>query len=205
MFLLSMAGLAGPSQPPIAWLGAASPKSGLIVPTAKLALTQAVSQHSPTTALGGFLGCSARRSISSCLHPTRAGPWEGEEVFCCGLSTEDWLWKHGSWRRRLGGAGFPAIVGEIFLLCFSHNCLAVADTVSAAAGLLGQWWLLLPVPAGLLVVPGRVSVVPVSAAMFPTEDVGRDPAVGMRLGGFLGVEQMHMCALAIASNLGSIL
>lgn len=48
-------------------------------------------------------------------------------------------------------------------------------------------------------------MVPVSAAMFPTEDVGRDPAVGMRLSGFVGVEQMHMCTLAIASNLGSIL
>lgn len=153
MFLLSMAGLTGPSQPPITWLGAASPQSGLIVPTAKLTLTQAMSQHSPTTALGGFLGCSARRSISSCLHPARAGPWEGEEVFCCGLSTENWLWEHGSWRRRLGGAGFPAIVGEIFLLCFSHNCLAVADTVSLpqdywdsggcyCLSQLGCWWFL---------------------------------------------------------------
>lgn len=92
----------------------------------------------------------------------------------------------GSWRRQLGGAGFPAIVGEIFLLCFGRDCLAVADAVTAATGLLGRWWLLLPVPAGLTVLSERVSVVPVSAAMFQPEDVGRDPAVGMRLVGFSG-------------------
>lgn len=106
----------------------------------------ALSHHSPWW----LLGCSAGRSISSCLHPTRAGPWEGEEVFCCGCSTKGWLQEHGSWRRRLGGAGFPAIVGEIFLLCFSHNCLAVAAAVSAAHRITGtvvgatacpSWWL----------------------------------------------------------------
>lgn len=138
MFLLSVAGLASPSQPPLTGLGAASP--------------QAMGQPCPTTAFGGLLGCSARKSIFSCLHPTRVGPWEGEEVFCCGCSMKGWPQEHGSWRRQLGGAGFPAIVGEIFLLCFSHKCLAVADAVSAATGLLGQQWGLLPVPAGLLVV-----------------------------------------------------
>lgn len=32
----------------------------------------------------------------------------------------------------------------------------------------------------------RVGAVPVAAAMFRPEDVGRDPAVGMRLGDFSG-------------------
>lgn len=151
MFRLNVAGLASPSQPPLTGLGAGSPHpgiTGLIVPRAGLVLAQAMRQHCPTAALG-LLGCSARRSLSSCLHPTKAGSWEGEEVFCCGCSTKGWLWEHGSWRRRLGGAGFPAIVGEIFLLCFSHKRLAVADAVGAATGLLGRWWGLLPVPAGL--------------------------------------------------------
>lgn len=170
---------------------------------AGLTLTQAMRQHCPTTALG-LLACSGRRFISSCLHPTRADPREGEEVFCCGCSTKGWLWELGSWRRRLGGAGFPAIVGEIFLLCFSHKCLAVAEAVGAATGLLGQCRGLLPVPAWCRCFP-RVGAVPVSAAMLPAEDAGRDPAVGMRLGASLGLEHMHMCTLAIASNLGSIL
>lgn len=88
-------------------------------------------------------------------------------------------------------------------MCFSH-CLAVADAASAATGLLGQWRGLLPVPAGLLWwLKGQRG--PVSAAMCPTEDVGRDAAVGMRLGGFVRVDQRHLCSLAIASDLGSIL
>lgn len=102
-------------------------------------------------------------------------------------------------------SGFSCNCRGDFPVVFQPQLSCSCRHSQSAAGLLGQWWLLLPVPAGLLVVPERVSVVPVSAAMFPTEDVGRDPAVGMRLGGFLGVEQMHMCALAIASNLGSIL
>lgn len=189
-FPLCVTGLASPGQPPVTGLGAASQSSlsaGLIAPRAELALTRAVRHRHPTAALGRVAGMLCER-IHFFLpsHPAEAGPWEGEEVFCCGRSAKGWLWEHGSRRRRLGGAGFPAIVGEIFLLCFGHDCLAVADAVSAATGLLGRWWLLLPVPTGLLVLSERVSAVPVSAAMFRPEDVGQDPAVGMQLGGFLG-------------------
>ena len=170
-----MTGLASPGQPPVTGLGAAgqsSLRAGLIVPRAELALGR----------VAGTL-CERVR-FSWPPHATAAGPWEGEEVFCCGRSVKGWLWERRSWRRRLGGAGFPAIVGEIFLLCFSRDCLT--DAVCTATGLLGRWWLLLPAPAGLPVLSERASAVPVSAAMSQPEDVGRDPAVGMQLGGFLG-------------------
>lgn len=42
------------------------------------------------------------------------------------------------WRRQLGGAGFPAIVGKAFLLCSSCRCLTVKETGSTGIGLLGQ-------------------------------------------------------------------
>lgn len=84
----------------------------------------AQSHHSPWW-LSGMLCKKIHFFLSS---PHQSWPLGGRGGVFCGLRTEDWLWEHGSWRRRLGGAGFPAIVGEIFLLCFSHNCLAVAES-----------------------------------------------------------------------------
>lgn len=189
MFVLHVTGLGSLGQPPVTGLGAAGRSSlstRLIAPGAELALGQASRQCHPTAALGRVAGMLWER-IHFFLpsHPAEAGPWE-RRVFCCGRSAKGWLWERGSWRRRLGGAGFPAIVGEIFLLCFGRDCLTVAEAVSAATGLLGRWWLLLPVPVGLPVLSKRVSVVPVSAAMFQPEDVGRDPAVGNAAGWLLG-------------------
>lgn len=144
-FVLHVTGLTSPGQPPVTGLGAASPHLTLVncpPPRSELALARAA----------GML-LWERIHFFPPSQPTEAGPWEGEEIFCCGRKAKGWLGERGSWRRRLGGAGFPAIVGEIFLLCFGRDRLTVA--AGAAAGLRGRRWLLPPVPAGLPVLFGE--------------------------------------------------
>lgn len=179
--------------------GCCQPHSGLIAPTTELSLTRAMGQLCPTTALGGMLCKNIPLFLPSA---TRAGPWEGEEVFCCGCSSKGWPQELGSWRRQLGGAGFPAIVGEIFLLCFSHNCLAVADAVSAATGLLGQRWALLPVPAGLLVVPGGSAWSLSPQQCFPQKMQG---GIQRWVCGWVALWEWSRCICVRLPNLGSIL
>lgn len=131
-----------------------------------------------------------------------AGFWEGDEVFCSEQRVKGWLRERRSWRRRLGGAGFPAIVGEIFLLCFSCDRLAVADvgyriTGTVVAATACPSW-----AAGAFLEGQRGPHLRsnVSARRCRAGSSG-GYAAGWLLG---GLKPICMCRLAIASNLGSI-
>lgn len=96
------------------------------------------------------LGCLAVPS-----HSHQAGHWgapQEDPLLPASFPSLGWVWREkagisvpaqqegrlAGWRRRLGGAGFPAIVGEAFLLCSDHGCLAVKEAGSTGTGLLGR-------------------------------------------------------------------